>query len=177
MRRKILAAAAAFCFLLSACAGQKIQAKELDFQFDCKVDVHCSAGDFTCSFQRTGPKIASLKVISGGAEGLSWNWNGNGFTLLYQDLVVNHENCPLPPDSFAYVLVETLDEAAKPDALTPTHDNEFSGNAGYDFTLTADPETGKILTLNVPEYGISAQFYDYAQTTVQAQLNLDAVPD
>lgn len=177
MRRRILAVAAVICFLLSGCAGQKLQAKELDFQFDCKVDVHCSEGDYTCSFQRTGPKIASLQVVSEGAQGLSWNWNGNGFTMLYQDLSVNHEICPLPQDSFACVLVQTLDEAAKPDALTPTHDNEFSGNAGYDYTLTADPETGKILTLDVPEYDMNAQFYDYAQTTVQTQLNLDAVPD
>jgi hypothetical protein len=177
VRCKILAAVLAVCFLLSGCTGKKIQAEDLDFQFDCKVDVHCSAGDFTCSFQRTGPKIASLQIISGGAEGLSWNWNGNGFTMLYQDLAVNHENCPLPQDSFACVLVDTLDEAAKRDALTPTHGNEFSGNAGYDYTLTADLETGKILTLSVPECGVKAEFYDYAQETAEAQLNLDAIPD
>lgn len=178
MRRFFIAAAAVLFLLLNGCAANsKIEAEDLDFQFDCKAEVHYAGGSITCSFQRTGPENAELEILSGGPEGLSWNWSGNGFTVLYQGLAAAGENCVLPQDSFAAVLVHTLDQAEKTDSLTPTHDNEFSGNAGYDYTLTADPETGKILTLNVPECGVKADFYDYAQKTISAELNLDPVPD
>lgn len=177
MRRSVIAAAAGLCLLLGGCASPRIEARDLDFQFDCKAEIHYPGGSVTCSFQRTGPENAGLEILSGGPAGLSWSWSGNGFTALYQGLAASGENCILPQDSFASVLVNTLDQAEKTDSLTPTHDNEFSGNAGYDYTLTADPETGKILTLNVPECGVKAEFYDYAQKTISAELNLDPVPD
>lgn len=177
MRRSVVAAAAALCLFLSGCASPKIEAKDLDFQFDCKAKICYPDGSVTCSFQRAGPENAEVEVLSGGPEGLSWNWSGNGFTVLYKGLAAADENCVLPQDSFAAVLVHTLDQAEKTDALTPTHDNEFSGNAGYDYTLTADPGTGKILTLNVPDCGVKAEFYDYAQKTISAEMNLDPVPD
>lgn len=177
MRRFVIAAAAVLCLLLGGCGSPSITTRDLDFQFDCKTEIHYPGGSVVCSFQRSGPENAELEVLSGGPEGLSWNWSGNGFNVLYQGLAVSAENCSLPQDSFAAVLVNTLDHAEKTDTLTPTHDNEFSGNAGYDYTLTADPKTGKVLTLNVPECKIKAEFYDYAQKTISTELNLDPVPD
>ena len=177
MHRSVIAAAAALCVLLGGCASPRMQVRDLDFQFDCKAEIHYPDGSVTCSFQREGPQNAQMEILSGGPEGLCWSWGGDGFALLYQGLSAAGENCPLPRDSFAAVLVNTLDQAEKMDSLTPTHDNEFSGNAGYDYTLTADPETGKILTLNVPECGVKAEFYDYAQKTISAELDLDPVPD
>lgn len=177
MRRRMIAGGLALCLLLGGCAGRRMQAEDLDFTFDCKADVHCAAGDLTCSFQRTGPQNASVQILSGGPEGLAFRWNGDGFTQMYLGLAAQNESCVLPKDAFAAVLIDTLDQAEKQGALTATHGGEFSGNAGYDFTLTADPGTGRILTLSVPECGFQAEFYDYAQKTIETDLTLEPVPD
>lgn len=178
MRQKLIAlAAAALCLLFSGCAEQQIKASDLDFQFDCKAEIRCPGENVTCSFQRMGPQDANLRILSGGPEGLAWNWSGNGFTMLYEGLAASGETCTLPGDSFAPVLVSTLDQAAKPGSLTATRGNEFSGNDGCDYLLTADPKTGKILTLSVPEYGIKANFYDYAEQTLGTDFDPDTLPD
>ncbi|MCI1964564.1 MAG: hypothetical protein LKJ17_00280 [Oscillospiraceae bacterium] len=177
MRRFLIAGAVVLCLLLGGCASPKVEAKDLDFQFDCKAEIQYPEGSATCVFQRTGPKNALIEIVSGGPEGLCWSWSGNSFSLLYQGLSATGQTCVLPQDSFAFVLVHTLDQAQQTDDLTPTHDNEFSGNAGYDYTLTADPATGKILTLNVPECGVKAEFYDYAQKAISTELNLGGVHD
>ena len=177
LRRKILAALAALLLLLSGCAGRRMEPEDVDFQFDCMVDVQYPGGSASCSFQRAGPQSASVQVISGGPQGLAWSWSGDGFTSMYLGLAAKSDACPLPRDSFARLLVETLDAAERPGALTWTRDCEFSGNAGHDFTLTADPQTGKVLTLSVPECGFEAKFYSYAQKTIEVDLSLEPVPD
>ncbi|MVB10646.1 hypothetical protein CAFE_13420 [Caprobacter fermentans] len=177
MRRNMIAAAAALCLLLGGCAKSRIGVEDLDFQLDCKANVHYSGGSVTCSFQRLGPENAALEILSGGPEGLCWNWNGDGFTATFQGLAAGGKDCVLPQDSFAAVMVHTLDQAEKPGSLIPTHDNEFSGNAGYDYTLTADPETGKIKTLSVPDCNVTVDFYDYAEKTIEVDLNLAPEPD
>ena len=177
VRRGIIAGCFVVCLLLGGCAERRMQAEDLDFTFDCMVDVHCGSDDLNCSFQRTGPQNASVQILSGGPEGLAFHWNGDGFTQTYASLSAQSEACVLPKDAFAAVLTGTLDQAEKAGALTATHDGEFSGNAGYDFTLTADPATGKILTLSVPECGFRARFHDYAQKTVEAGLVLEPAPD
>lgn len=177
MCRRILAAAAALCLLLGGCSNPKAEVSNLRFQFDCKADVQYPGGSVTCSFQRMGQENAELEILSGGSQGLSWVWSGDGFTVLYQGLAASGESCVLPKDSFAAVLVHTLDQAEKAGSLTPAHGNEFSGNAGYDYTLTADPETGQIQTMNVPECGVKVKFYDYAQQTIGTNPDADALPD
>lgn len=179
MRRRIVAAVLALCLLLGGCAGRRIRAEDLDFTFDCIVDVSAPAGNLKCSFRRTGAQNATVRVLEGGPQGLSFCWSGGGFSQTYLGLAAEHETCVLPRDSFAAVLVETLDGAEKRGALTGTRDNEFSGKAVYDFTLTADPETGKILTLSVPECGFRAEFRAAARQTVETETAADigTVPD
>lgn len=177
MRRFFIVPLMILCCLLSGCSATKLEAKDLEFQFDCRADIRYPGGNVLCSFQRTGPENAEIEILSGGPEGLTWSWNGNRFAALYRGLSVESGRCLLPADSFGAAIEHALDQAEKPDALTPTHDNEFSGNAGYDYTLTADPETGKILTLSIPECGIDAEFYDFTQKTIEADLDLDPQPD
>lgn len=176
--RKILAAGfLLLCLMLSGCTQRPMSMEDLDFQFDCKAEIHCQSGGLVCAFQRTGRKNATVQVLSGGPEGLLWDWDGDGFTLMYLGLAAKSETCNLPQDAFAPLLVNTLDRAEEPGALTRTRGNEFSGRGVYDFTLTADPETGKILTLSVPDCGFESKFYDYAQKTISVDLTVGSEPD
>jgi hypothetical protein len=164
MKRSIRILAFFFCLtLLSGCAGQHpMKASDLDFTFFCKIKASCSGQNTVCSFSRSGPEDAEMKVLEGGSAGMGFDWSGDGFTLTYQGLAAKSEKCVLPDTSFEAVLVRVLDEAQKPGVLTWTHGNEFSGNAGGDdFLLTADPNSGQIQTVSVPGMGVSVQLYDY----------------
>ncbi len=164
MKRIIRILMLLFCLtLLTGCAGQHpMKASDLNFTFLCKIEASCNGQNTVCSFSRSGPEDAELKVLSGGSAGMGFDWAGDGFTLTYQGLAAKSATCVLPDTSFEAVLVRVLDEAQKPGVLTWTHGNEFSGSAGGDdFVLTADPNSGQIQTVSVPGMGVSVKFYDY----------------
>lgn len=148
---------------LTGCSNQRLmKPSDIDFTFSCKVGLAVAGQNMTCTLTRNGPEDAELRVLSGGLEGMGCNWNGNGFVLTYQGLAAKSDSCVLPQTSFAKVLIQVLDCASKPGALTRSRGNEFSGKAqGDDFTLTSDPATGRILSVSVPERGINAGFSDY----------------
>lgn len=151
--------------LFAGCgAHRQIKSADIVFVFDCKADVSCPEGDITYSLERAGAADTALQVLSGGAQGLGWDWGGDGFTLTYKGLAMKSGNCALPETSCACVLVRILDAAEKDGSLTKTHDNEFSGNTdNIDFTLTANEATGHIQTISAPGRKIQAKFYDYQQ--------------
>lgn len=153
------------CFLLfSGCsAGEKtLSPKEIDFVFSCKIDVVSRDGSFTCSMNRAGKRDASVTILSGNGEGLSWRWSGNAFRQAYRGLAVESETCVLPEKSFAAALVEALDSAEQPGTLAQTGKNFFSGSmGGGTFTISADGATGRMKTLAVPERGLTFTFHDY----------------
>lgn len=150
--------------LLPGCARQSLKAEDLVFVFSCRIDVESDCGDMKCDFVRAGPQSAGIKVLSGGAEGLSYDWNGSGFTVGYAGLSAENDSCVLPDTSFASLIVGCLDRAQQKDALAQSREGEFSGNsAGFHFLLRADTSTGKITELSVPEKNLKAKFYEYAQ--------------
>lgn len=164
MKRSIRILTLFFCLtLLSGCAGQHpMKASDLDFTFLCKIEASGNGQSTVCSFSRSGPENAEMKVLSGSSAGMGFDWAGDGFTLTYQGLAAKSETCVLPDTSFEAVLVRVLDEAQKPGVLTWTHGNEFSGSAGGDdFVLTANPNSGQIQTVSVPGMGVLVKFYDY----------------
>lgn len=164
MRRgfRILFASFLLLFLVACSQKQPIDASDIDFLFSCKADVTSGGQTVSCSFCRMGAEDSDLQILSGGAAGMGYDWDGDGFTLTYQGLAAKSESCVLPDTSFESVLVRAVDAAAKPGTLTWTHGNEFSGTiGGDDFTLTVDPQTGQILTLTVPNMGVGAKFHDY----------------
>lgn len=178
--RKVCLTAMAFLFLLAAgcSAGRQLKAEDLIFTFSCKTDIVCAEESATCSYSRSGMEAAELSVLSGHAQGLGCLWNGDGFSLTYLGLAAQSSACILPDGSYASVLVKTMDAAAQNGALTWTHGCEFSGNAaGYDFTLTADPDTGRIKTLSVPDRDFQATFYDYEQKALEADASAEYPPD
>lgn len=151
-----------FVLLLPGCSKQNIQTEDIVFAFTCKIDVESDCGGMTCSFTRAGPQNANIGILSGDAEGLDYDWNGDGFTVAYGGLSVKDGSCVLPDTSFASLLVGSLDRAQQDGALTKSRGGEFSGRSGgFDFLLKADVSTGRITELSVPEKSLKVKFYEY----------------
>lgn len=150
--------------ILPACSKQNFSAEDIVFSFACKIDVSGDCGSATCSFVRAGPQNASVGILSGGAEGLNFDWSGGAFSVSYGKLSVEGGSCVLPGTSFASLLVGALDRAQQKEALTRNYGGEFSGRAGgFDFILKADPATGRISELSVPDKKLQVKFYGYGE--------------
>ncbi len=127
--------------------------------------------------ERAGPQTASVEILSGGAAGLAWYWNGKGLVQTYAGLA-DESASSLPEGAFASVLVRALDAAARNGALTAAGENEFSGSTeGFSFSLSADPKTGFPSSLDVSSRNLKVRFYNF-DTPVPAGEALDAyAPD
>lgn len=168
MRRRPAICFLAVCVLLlqllPGCARKSLKAEDLVFAFSCRIDVKSDCGDMKCNFVRSGSQSVGIRVLSGGAEGLSYDWNGSRFAVGYAGLSVENDSCVLPDTSFASLLVGCLDRAQQKDALAQSREGEFSGSFdGFHFLLRADASTGKITELSVPEKNLNVKFYEYAQ--------------
>ncbi|QEY34125.1 hypothetical protein FL966_03170 [Caproiciproducens galactitolivorans] len=147
---------------LAACSSPTVQAAEIHFSFQCKADVNTNGEQFLCNLSRTAPGRASVQVLSGDLDGLSFDWDGDGFSISYKDLCAKSEDCVLPDTAFASVLVKVLDYAERSDSLTSGADGSFTGTfEDKDFTITVDKNTGDIQTLVIPETNLSVKFYNH----------------
>lgn len=119
MKKFFLVCLTAFLMLAAGCSsgGKALSAQDIDFTFSCKVDVSSPVGNYSCAFSRAGMENASVEIISGNGNGLKWYWNGGNFNQTYCGLSAGSENCVLPCNSFALMLVKTVDGASQPGAL------------------------------------------------------------
>lgn len=149
--------------VFAGCAQQEIKAEEIDYHFQCDVNVVSGEQKINCHLNRTAPEIVSIKISSGDLNGMTYDWSGEDFSITFCGLTAKSESCVSPNYAFAEVLKQTLDYAEKSGSLTKTHGNEFSGNLnGYDFTLTTD-EDGRIEKIAIPGRNFSAEFYNYTE--------------
>jgi hypothetical protein len=164
MRRTRIAFFAVLLLIVFAgCSRAEVKAEEIDFHFQCDVNIVSGEQKINCCLNRTSPGIVSLKIASGDLNGMTYDWSGEDFSITYCGLTAKSESCVLPTYSFAEVLKQTLDCAEKSGSLTKTHGNEFSGNLnGFDFTLTTDGD-GRIQKITVPGRNFSAEFYNYTE--------------
>lgn len=153
-----------FLFLFSGCAQPELKAEDIDFSFQCKADVTCNGQKTTCLFSHSAPGIASVQILSGNLNGLTYFWSGEDFSVSYSGLTVKSEECVLPQTSFASVLQQAADSSEKIETLTKTHGNEFSGIApNFDFTITVDEKSGQIQKIDIPRYGMTVELYEYSE--------------
>lgn len=142
----------------------RIEAKDIVYSFECKADISYGKDKMTCLVSRSAAGIASIQLLTGDLNGLTYYWSGENFSISYQGLTAESEQCTLPKTSFAYILQQTIDSAEKDSVLVKTHGSEFSGTGeGYDFTLTVDENTGQIKSITIPKYEIMANLHDYGE--------------
>ncbi len=156
-----MAALACAAVLLSGCtAGLERAAENPVLHFRSRVEVRAGEKEVSCTLSRYQGGLANVTVLSPPeVQGLRFDWDGAGFSLSFASLSAHWEQEPLPADSFAPALLAALDAAEK--GLSQHAPGEFAGVCGGKaFTLTADPETGRVLSLSLPYEGISAIFYD-----------------
>lgn len=152
------------CLLFSACETgsfpeKQMTAADLVFSLDGEVKITMGDSIYTGAFQYDPTKVAHLTVESPEAlKGLSYFWKGDGFQMTYEGLSVNAKDCPLD-SGFAPLLIQALNTAQQTERLMPTEKNSFQGqNGDMQFTVTADPSTGKIQSVSIPKYDFLATF-------------------
>ena len=165
MRRTALFLFPFLAFLLSACTvpTQPLEPADLVFNISCRAAITSGETQVTCEVNRTGPGILRVSILQPeDLAGMDYYWSGEGFSVAYAGLEAQSEVCTLPQTNFALVLQQVLDYACRPDVLTVGEDHTYHGSFdGCDFSLTADPETGQILSLAIPQKDFMAQFlYD-----------------
>ena len=163
---RIVPALLAFAVVLTfaGCSAVQEMVKPADpvFLFTCRAQVQAAGQEITCTFTRSEGEMASIGILSPQEiQGLSYDWTGTGFSVSYAGVTETSAECTLPGDSFAPVLVKAMNAAAREGGLSQGEEgNSYAGSFdGKGFTLTADPQTGNILTLSVPSSGISAEFF------------------
>lgn len=151
----------------SSVSGQELKPEDIIFTFQCNADVTVDGKKMQCKISRSAPGIVSVQMVSGDTKGLTFFWKDSDFSVSYNGLTAESDDCVLPKTSFAYLIKQTLDSAANVGVLTRTHGNEFSGNSsGFDFILTVEDGTSKIQKISVPKYAFTADFHDYSELGV-----------
>lgn len=151
----------------TACSASTMETTDINFCFQCKADVNFNGEQFCCNLSRDAPGRASVQLLNGDLNGLSYNWDGDGFSVSYGDVCAKSEDCVLPDTSFAVALLQVLDYAERSDSLTPGSNGTFTGNLNdCDFTITVDKNSGNIQTLAFPQKNLSVKFYNYNKEKV-----------
>ena len=162
--RRIVGIVAAVIMLssLPGCAVvEEISAPaEPELLFSSRAQISAPGTEIGCVFSRYEGGLANITILSPAEiQGMSYDWTGDHFLISFSGLSVKSEKCMLPDTSFAVVMVDALHAAEK--ELSETGEGEYTGNlGGKAFSITTDPETGRILSLHVPYCGISAEFFD-----------------
>lgn len=155
------------CWIVSCSAvTPSLEASDLVFLFFCKAEITAGETKTICTVERTAPGIIRFSVLQPeDLAGMGYYWSGDSFSTTYAGLEAQSDTCPLPQANFAVILQETLDYASRSDVLTAGENNTFMGEFdGCAFTLTADPETGRLVNLTVPQKNFTAVFSEYNDT-------------
>lgn len=143
------------CF--SGCAEKRMTQEELLLTFSCRVSVDYAGKTYDCQMERQGPGVVTVRTPL-----ISYHWQGDFFSQTCAGLESVSERCPLPASSFAVQLNRYLDALHKKGALTAVSPSSFEGSLeGNLYTVEADPATGQIRELNVPQVGLTARFSSY----------------
>ena len=150
--------------ITSGCSAVREMAKPAEpvLLFDCRARVQASGQEITCTFTRSEGEMARIGILSPQEiQGLSFDWTGTGFSASYAGVTETSAECILPEDSFAPVLIKAMNAAARDGGLAAgNEENSYAGSFdGKVFTITADPQSGHVLTLSVPSCGVSAEFF------------------
>lgn len=143
--------------LLAGCAERGMTQEELLLTFRCSAAVTYGEETFDCRVERQGLGVVTIETSLVG-----YHWRGEFFSQTCAGLESVSADCPLPESCFAVRLNRYLDDLHRKNSLTPVSADSFEGSLeGTDYTVRADPATGRLLELSVPQIGLTARFYDY----------------
>lgn len=149
----------------AGCTQRGMKPEEVNYLFQGKAHVSIGEQKMDCSMNRAAPGIMNFRILSGELSGLTYDWSGDDFSVAYGGLTAHSGDSILPRTSFAAAIRKVLDYAEKNPGLDRTAPNEFSGETdGLDFILTADPKTGDIRKISIPNHKISVEFYDWSKS-------------
>lgn len=123
------------------------------FNFSAQLQVIADNQDFTCTFSRMAPGIASCQTGL-----ISFYWEEDGFRVSSADLSVQYPACTLPESSPIRLLQELLD-AADEQELEKVSESEWKGNCNKTvFLVEFEKETGQVAKIEVPSHSWSFVF-------------------
>lgn len=157
MRRLLALLLLLFCCFLPGCAEQKITQEELLLSFRCSAAVEYAGKTYECRVERQGLGVVTIRTPE-----IGYHWQGEFFSQTYAGLEAVSDVCPLPESCFAVQLNRYLDDLHRKGALSGVSSDSLEGSLeGKNYTILADPETGRLCELSVPQIGLTVRFFDY----------------
>ncbi|WP_101696680.1 hypothetical protein [Clostridium minihomine] len=148
-------------FSLFGCSSAISQpAVEPILNFQAKANVTMDKNQYVCNLDYSAEQGAQLTLlVPQELEGMSWSWDKRVISIAYEGLTVAQDSTVLPDTGIIPLLLESLDAAAVPNALTTSGDGLFFGSTqGHNFTITVDRRSGQVKQLDIPERGFKAIF-------------------
>lgn len=157
MRRLLALMVMLGMLFLPGCTEERMTQEELVLAFSCHVSVDYAGKTYEGRIERQGPGVVTVRTPL-----IGYHWQGDFFSQTCAGLESVSDQCPLPESSFAVQLNRYLDALHKKGALTAVSPSSFEGSLeGKTYTVEADPATGRIWELSVPQAGLTARFSDY----------------
>ena len=164
LRRLALCGLAAVILLLPAgCGGKARQAEPVTEGFRCTAEMDYSGQHYVCELTCPGNGGFTAKLSQPALlDGLTMNWDGEGFTLSYLGIERRLDGSGLPDTAFAAAVRNALQSAAG-QLMDGSDKGGYvleGGSDSGDYTLTFSSD-GYPATLVVPALDLNVSFRDF----------------
>ncbi|HIW74518.1 MAG TPA: hypothetical protein H9684_09350 [Firmicutes bacterium] len=154
------------CLLAPSCSpAQKEPEEPVTAGFECDLDVQYRdmevKGHLT---RRTAGSLLLELTEPSTLNGLSMEWDGEKVVLKLHELSFDVDPAVLPESALGQGLLSALDAAVgqREDRTRTGEGLATSGSITQgEFTLVSDPDTGALLSLQIPAMELSAQFSNF----------------
>ena len=139
-------------FLLSACAGNAPQPPAVE-GFRCHAAVTCPDLAVEGTLTRQNAGLLTFEISAPPSlRDVTLVWDGETVSVRLHGLTFGIDPAQLPASGVGTALLAALDAAIGSDGAETAEGR---------FTLLSDPETGHLLSLSLPELGITADFSNF----------------
>ena len=149
-------------FLLSACAGNAPQPPAVE-GFRCHAAVTCPDLAVEGTLTRQNAGLLTFEISAPPSlRDVTLVWDGETVSVRLHGLTFGIDPAQLPASGVGTALLAALDAAIGSDGAETAEGLSVVGQSSSGrFTLLSDPETGHLLSLSLPELGITADFSDF----------------
>ncbi|HJD24087.1 MAG TPA: hypothetical protein H9694_08080 [Firmicutes bacterium] len=159
---------AALLFLPACSPGEKEAQEPVTAGFECDIAVQYQEMDIQGHLTRRSAGSLLLEITEPSTlNGLSMEWDGESITMKIHGLSFGVDPSALPESALGQGLLSALDAAiGQREERAQTQEGlATSGSITQgEFILVSDPETGSLLSLNIPAMGLTAEFSNFALT-------------
>ncbi len=163
MRKWMLPLLCVWLVMVSGCGNTRAPAPPTAVNFTCDFTATYREMEFAGKLERAAAGMLTVSLTKPAAlNGLTLTWDGEGARVSL-GLLHYTMDATLPQSGFGKLLLNVLDAAFCENMAGRLTEigAQFTGKTGqYDYTLLCEPETGTLLSLQVPDAALSVHFSD-----------------